>query len=63
MPLCSRLGAARGDRVRIPTQPIDARTDQHLWTRSFDRDLRNVLVLQSEVAPWSAGWASAVDQG
>ena len=44
-----------GDRVRISAQLIDARTDRHLWARSFDRDLRDVLVLQSEVAQTIAG--------
>jgi TolB-like protein/Flp pilus assembly protein TadD/tRNA A-37 threonylcarbamoyl transferase component Bud32 len=39
-----------GDRVRITAQLIDARTDRHLWARSYERDLRDVLALQSEVA-------------
>jgi TolB-like protein/Tfp pilus assembly protein PilF/predicted Ser/Thr protein kinase len=39
-----------GDRVRIAAQLIDARTDQHLWARSYERDLRDVLALQDEVA-------------
>jgi serine/threonine protein kinase/tetratricopeptide (TPR) repeat protein len=39
-----------GDRVRITAQLIDAATDQHLWAESYDRDLRDVLALQSEVA-------------
>jgi len=39
-----------GDRVRITTQLIDARTDRHLWAQSYERDLRDVLELQSEVA-------------
>jgi len=39
-----------GDRVRISAQLIDARTDQHLWARSYERDLRDILVLQDEVA-------------
>jgi serine/threonine protein kinase/Tfp pilus assembly protein PilF len=39
-----------GDRVRISAQLIDARADQHLWARSYERDLRDVLVLQDEVA-------------
>jgi TolB-like protein/Tfp pilus assembly protein PilF len=39
-----------GDRVRITAQLIDARTDQHLWARSYERDLRDVLALQDEVA-------------
>jgi serine/threonine protein kinase/tetratricopeptide (TPR) repeat protein len=39
-----------GDRVRISAQLIDARADQHLWARSYERDLRNVLALQDDVA-------------
>jgi adenylate cyclase len=39
-----------GDRVRITAQLIDARTDAHLWAERYDRDLRDVLSLQSEVA-------------
>jgi TolB-like protein len=39
-----------GDRVRITVQLIDARSDRHLWNDRYDRDLRDVLALQSEVA-------------
>jgi TolB-like protein/Tfp pilus assembly protein PilF/tRNA A-37 threonylcarbamoyl transferase component Bud32 len=39
-----------GDRVRITAQLIDARTDRHLWAESYERDLRDILALQSEVA-------------
>ena len=39
-----------GDRVRISAQLIDAHSDQHLWAQSYDRDLRDVLSLQAEVA-------------
>jgi len=39
-----------GHRVRISVQLIDARNDQHLWADQFDRDLGDVLNLQSEVA-------------
>ena len=39
-----------GDRVRITAQLIDARTDNHLWAESYERDLRDVLGLQGEVA-------------
>jgi eukaryotic-like serine/threonine-protein kinase len=39
-----------GDRVRITAELIEARTDQHLWTESYDRDLRDILSLQSQVA-------------
>jgi serine/threonine-protein kinase len=39
-----------GDRVRITAQLIDAHTDGHLWAESYERDLRDVLALQGEVA-------------
>jgi serine/threonine protein kinase/tetratricopeptide (TPR) repeat protein len=39
-----------GNRVRITAQLIRAATDQHLWAEAYERDLRDVLVLQDEVA-------------
>jgi TolB-like protein/Flp pilus assembly protein TadD len=39
-----------GVRVRISTQLIEARTDTHLWAESYDRDVRDVLELQSDLA-------------
>lgn len=39
-----------GERVRISAQLIDACSDIHLWAESYDRDLRDILALQSEVA-------------
>jgi TolB-like protein len=39
-----------GDRVRISLQLIDAPRDTHLWAESYDRNLRDVLALQAEVA-------------
>jgi serine/threonine-protein kinase len=39
-----------GERVRITAQLIHAATDEHLWTESYDRDLRDVLRLHSELA-------------
>ncbi len=39
-----------GDRVRINAQLIEAKTDQHLWAEQYERDLKNVLALQNEVA-------------
>ena len=35
-----------GDRVRITAQLIEAPADRHLWARSYERDLRDVLALQ-----------------
>ena len=39
-----------GNRVRVTAQLIDGSTDQHLWADSYERELRDVLELQSEVA-------------
>lgn len=39
-----------GRRVRITVQLLHARTDQHLWAMSYDRDLGDVLLLQKELA-------------
>lgn len=39
-----------GDRVRITVQLIRAATDQPFWTQTYDREMRDVLAFQSEVA-------------
>jgi adenylate cyclase len=39
-----------GDRVRISAQLIDARTDEHLWAETYDRDLTDIFAIQSEIA-------------
>jgi TolB-like protein/Tfp pilus assembly protein PilF/predicted Ser/Thr protein kinase len=39
-----------GERVRITAQLIEAQTDQYLWADNFDRELRDVMALYSEVA-------------
>jgi serine/threonine-protein kinase len=44
-----------GDRVRITAQLIEAAEDRHLWAKSYERDLKDVLGLQSEVARDIAG--------
>ena len=46
------VGSVRraGDRVRITAQLVDAASDRHLWARTYERDLRDVLALQGEVA-------------
>jgi eukaryotic-like serine/threonine-protein kinase len=44
-----------GDRIRITAQLIEASTDHHLWAKSYERDFRDVLALQSEVAGDIAG--------
>jgi len=39
-----------GDRVRVTAQLIGAVPERHLWARSYERDLRDVLALQGEIA-------------
>lgn len=39
-----------GDRVRISAQLIYATSDQHLWAESYERDFKDILALQGEVA-------------
>lgn len=39
-----------GDRVRIVAQLIDAETDQHLWAETYDRQLTDIFVIQTDVA-------------
>jgi Predicted integral membrane protein len=39
-----------GDKVRVNVQLIDARADTHLWANSYDRDFKDVLAVESEVA-------------
>jgi TolB-like protein/tetratricopeptide (TPR) repeat protein len=65
----AELGASRviegsvirfGDDVRIRVQLIDAHTDTHLWSESFDRDMSHILRLQSEVSRAIVQGVSAV---
>jgi TolB-like protein/DNA-binding winged helix-turn-helix (wHTH) protein/Flp pilus assembly protein TadD len=39
-----------GNRVRITAQLVHGSSDRHLWTEEYERDLTDVLLLQSEVA-------------
>jgi TolB-like protein/Tfp pilus assembly protein PilF len=39
-----------GERVRIAARLIEAGTDSILWTNSYERDLRDILALQRDVA-------------
>jgi TolB-like protein len=39
-----------GDRVRVTAQLIDAKADHHLWARSYDHTVRDILTLQGRVA-------------
>ncbi len=39
-----------GDKVRVNVQLIDARADTHLWGKTYDRDFKDVLGVESEVS-------------
>lgn len=39
-----------GDRVRITVQLIRADTDRHIWAESYERNMADILGLQSDVA-------------
>jgi TolB-like protein/tetratricopeptide (TPR) repeat protein len=39
-----------GERVRITAQLIRAATDEHLWAEEYERDSRDVLVMEEEIA-------------
>ena len=39
-----------GNNVRITTQLIDARNDVHLWSETYDKDLSDIFLIQTEVA-------------
>ena len=48
-----------GNRVRITVRLVEAATERHLWTQSYEGELRDVLVLQSNVATdvvGNSGW-------
>ncbi len=37
-------------RVRVVAQLVDARSDEHLWAETYDRELDDIFAIQSEVA-------------
>jgi TolB-like protein/Tfp pilus assembly protein PilF len=39
-----------GDKVRVNVQFIDARADSHLWAKSYDREIKDIFAVESEVA-------------
>jgi adenylate cyclase len=39
-----------GSRLRITAQLIDARSDQHVWAKTFDRELDDIFAVQAEIA-------------
>ena len=39
-----------GDRVRVNVQLLDARSDTHLWAKSYDRNFNDIFAVESDVA-------------
>jgi len=39
-----------GSKVRIMAEVVDARSDDHLWADTYDRDLEDIFQVQSEIA-------------
>ena len=39
-----------GDRVRITAQLIEAGSDSHLWSETYDRELKDVFAIQDDIA-------------
>ena len=39
-----------GDRIRITAQLIDGKSDRHLWSETYDRELKDVFAVQDEIA-------------
>ncbi|TDJ31382.1 MAG: hypothetical protein E2O56_07215 [Gammaproteobacteria bacterium] len=39
-----------GNTVRVTAQLIDVRTDTHLWSDTFDRELEDIFAIQNEIA-------------
>ena len=39
-----------GNQVRVTAQLIDASSDKHLWGKNYDRELKDIFAIQSELA-------------
>jgi len=39
-----------GSRLRVTAQLIDTRSQEHLWSRDYDRNLQDILAVQSDIA-------------
>jgi non-specific serine/threonine protein kinase len=39
-----------GNQVRITAQLVDAKTDEHLWAETYDREIEDIFAIQSDVA-------------
>jgi len=44
-----------GNKVRVTSQLINARTDEHVWAKSYDRELTDIFAIQAALAQEIAG--------
>jgi len=49
-----------GNRVLVTGQLINARTDEHVWAKSYDRELNDIFAIQAELAKAIAAELQAV---
>ncbi|HEY1794373.1 MAG TPA: TIR domain-containing protein [Opitutaceae bacterium] len=49
-----------GNMVRVTGQLIDARTDEHVWAKAYDRDVSDIFAIQGELAEAIAGALQSV---
>jgi TolB-like protein/AraC-like DNA-binding protein len=49
-----------GNQVRITVQLIDGKTDRHMWSENYDRELADIFLIQSEIAQTIARELKAV---
>ena len=52
-----------GSRIRVTAQLIRGATDEHFWSVTYDRELRDALTLESELAQLIAGKVEATATG
>jgi TolB-like protein/Tfp pilus assembly protein PilF len=48
-----------GNKVRVTGQLIDARTDEHVWAKAYDRDIADIFAIQAELSQEIAGSLAA----
>jgi TolB-like protein/Flp pilus assembly protein TadD len=39
-----------GDRIRVTAQLIEGRSDTHLWSETYDREINDIFAIQDEIA-------------
>ena len=53
-------GHRDGDKIRLFVQLLDGRKDQHLWSKSYDADIGDIFLVQSEIAQLVASEIEAI---